>query len=175
MTLPLVVAVLTAAIGGSPQQPGFRAADAASGTVSACAVTAPNHHAAPAGSDPMPQGAALTWHGNDSVGTNLWPDGTIVFKPGGVGFVLPDGALQMKFFWLKAPGAHLTVTGHRLDGASDTLRADLDRQFDPRGFQPSYLIFPTPGCWQVNATTGGETLTFVTSVVKIGAGPAAAR
>ena len=64
----------------------------------------------------MPSGMAQTWYGNDSVGTNLWPDGAVVFKPGGPGFVLADGALRMKFFWLKAPGAHLTVSGQRLDG-----------------------------------------------------------
>jgi len=168
MTLLLFVAMLTVVL-GSPQQAG------SSTTVTPCPVTAPNHHAAPTGSDPMPPGAAQTWHGNDSVGTNLWPEGKILFKPGGVGFVLSDGALQMKFLWLKAAGAHLTVSGRRLDGSSGALRADIDPQFDPRGFQPSYLIFPTPGCWQVDATTGGETLTFVTSVVKIGAGPAATR
>ena len=170
MTLPLIVALVMAAL-GNPQQSGPSAPVAPS----PCRVTAPNHHAAPQGSDPMPPGAAQTWYGNDSVGTNLWSDGAIVFKPGGSGFVLSDGALQMKFFWLKAPGAHLTVSGHRLDGSSSPLRADIDRQFDPQGFQPSYLIFPTPGCWQVDATAGAETLTFVTSVVKIGAGPAGAR
>jgi len=43
------------------------------------------------------------------------------------------------------------------------------------GFQASYLIFPTPGCWEVNAQAGereDSRLTFVTKVVKIGDGPA---
>lgn len=119
----------------------------------------------------MPGGMTQAWHGNDSVGTGLWPDGTVIFKPGGPGFVLSDGALRMKFFWLKAPGAHLIVSGQRLDGTATALRADIDSQFDGKGFQPSYLIFPSPGCWRVNATAAGETLSFVTSVVKIGEGP----
>jgi hypothetical protein len=169
MTLATVVAVLTVLVGG--QQPA--SAIATHSGSSACSVTSPNHHAAPNGSDPMPNGMAQTWHGNHSIGTNLWPDGTIVFKPGGPGFVLSDGALQMKFLWLKAPGTHLTVSGQRLDGTSAPLRADIDTQFDAKGFQPSYLIFPTAGCWRVSATAGGETLMFVTSVVKIGDGPAA--
>jgi hypothetical protein len=42
------------------------------------------------------------------------------------------------------------------------------------GFQPSYLIFPTPGCWEVTALVGAHEdskLTFVTNIVKIGEGP----
>ena len=174
MTLPVILAIVTAAI-GHPQPAGAAPPSSPSAsTTSACAVTTPNHHAPPPGSDPRAAGSQ-SWFGNDAVGTSLWPEGTIVFRPGGSGFVLPDGALSMKFLWLKAPGARLTLSGHRVDDPSIALRFDLDHQFDSKGFQPSALIFPTPGCWQVNATTDGETLTFVTSVVKIGAGPAAAR
>jgi hypothetical protein len=42
------------------------------------------------------------------------------------------------------------------------------------GFQASYLIFPTPGCWAVTAQIGerdDSRLTFVTKVVKFGKGP----
>ena len=171
--MTLAVVAMLAALVVSQQQP--TSATPATSSASTCPVSTPNRHAAPTGSDPMPAGMAQTWHGNDSVGTNLWPDGTIVFKPGGPGFVLPDGALQMKFLWLKAPGARLALSGQRVDNPSTALRADIDHQFDARGFQPAYLIFPTAGCWRVNATTGGETLTFVTSVVKIGERPAAPR
>ena len=41
-------------------------------------------------------------------------------------------------------------------------------------FQASYLIFSTPGCWEVNAQVGereDSKITFVTKVVKIGDGP----
>ena len=134
----------------------------------ACPATPPNRHAVPDRSDQMPPGSAAFWHGNSSVGTTLWPDGVVVFKPGGPGAVLPDGALRMKFYWLKKPDVRLTVTGHRLDKKSVALRAELNHEFDKQGGQPSYLIFPTPGCWTVTATAGKETLSFVTAVTKIG-------
>ena len=53
--------------------------------------------------------------------------------------MLADGALRMKFFWLKGPGTHLTVEGHRLDDASIVLRSVIDPQFDSQGQQP--LVF----------------------------------
>ena len=84
-----------------------------------------------------------------------------MFKPGGPGTVLPDGALRMKFFWLKTAGLPLSISGHRVDKTSLVLRSEVSREFDHRGFQPSYLIFPTVGCWRVTATAGRETVSFV--------------
>jgi hypothetical protein len=136
----------------------------------ACPVTSPNHHAPPTGSEPLPPGAASLWYGNASVGTALWPDGRVVFRPGGAGTVLPDGRLQMKFFWLKRPGLAMRVAGSRVDDASVRLGAEVSDAFTPEGMQPSLLIFATPGCWRVTATVGAEALTFVTEVVKVGQG-----
>ena len=159
-------AVVILALIGSATQPSVLA------TAQTCDVTVPNHHATPVGSEPLPPGMAAQWHGNASVGTALWPEGKVVFKPGGPGTILSDGALRMKFFWLKAPGARLTVSAHRFDDPSVKLRSEINHDlFDGQGMQPSYLIFPTPGCWQIEATTGGETLSFVTSVVRIDKGP----
>ena len=139
-----------------------------------CPVTAPNHHAPPVGSEPLPPGAAPFWHGNSSVGTSLWPEGRVVFRPDGPGAVLTDGALRMKFLWLKRRGLPAHITGHRLDDNSVHLRAEVREEFTPQGIQPSFLIFPTPGCWLVTATVGSDTLSFVTAVIKIGNGPARA-
>src|SRR5215467_10478674 len=80
-------------------------------TATGCKPTTPNHHRMPSGQVPVSQ----TWHGNDLVGTDLWPDDTVVFRPGGPGFVLKDGSLQMKFLWFKARKP-LTIIGRRLDG-----------------------------------------------------------
>lgn len=140
-----------------------------------CPVTQPNRHSAPERSEQIPTGSARFWHGNASLGTALWPEGNVLFEPGGPGAVLPDGALRMKFLWLKTPGTRLTITGHRLDDASAVLRSELSHEFDAAGFQPSYLIFATPGCWRVTATAGTGRLSFVTAVTKIGQGPVAAR
>lgn len=140
-------------------------------TATDCPVTQPNRHAPPERSDAMPGGMAETWYGNAVLGTALWPDGQVVFKPGGPGTVLADGGLRMKFFWLKTAGTQLTITGNRVDDASVVLRSTVSHSFDSQGMQPSSLIFATPGCWRVTARAGSETLSFVTSVVKIGAGP----
>ena len=112
-------------------------------------------------------------YGNELLATALWPDGKVIFKPGGPGSVLEDGALEMKFpwFWRGVEGK-LTLEGRRLDGAAPPLRAfiPVNRMYG-HGFQPSSLIFPTPGCWEVTGRVGDASVTFVTQVVKIGAGP----
>ena len=105
----------------------------------------------------------------------LWSDGTVVFRPGGPGFITSDGSLGMKFGWTRGVAGPLKITGHRLDGDAPPLRASIPSGYGDVGFQATALIFPTPGCWRVNAQIGDfadSTLTFVTKVVKIGDGPA---
>jgi len=122
-----------------------------------CAVTMPND-----------QGA----YANDSLLVYLtWPDGTVVFRPGGPGFVLADGALSMKFGWERRVSGELTIQGRRLDGEAPSLRAEVPCCYGATGFQASALIFPSPGCWEVTGTVGTASLTFVTRVVKIDDGP----
>src|SRR5229473_2666156 len=95
----------------------------------ACSVTAPNGVVAGTsigadGHSPYRQ----EWsHGNAllSVGPfGLWPEGTVVFKPGGAGFVARDVALGMKFGWTRGVAGKLAVTGHRLEGTAPALRLD---------------------------------------------------
>jgi hypothetical protein len=137
-----------------------------------CGVTAPNGVMAG-------EAERRDWsHGNAllSVGPfGLWPDGTIVFKPGGPGFVTLDGALGMKFGWTRAVAGKLRASGRRLDGAGPPVRFESDANaYGETGFQASYLIFPTPGCWEVTARIDDRAdslVTFVTKVVKIGEGP----
>jgi len=101
-----------------------------------------------------------------------WPDGTVVFKPGGAGFVLPDGSLSMKFGWQRGVRGVLTIDGRRLDAAAPPLRAHIPPGYGDIGFQATALIFPTPGCWEVAGHVGTASLTFTTRVVKVGDGPA---
>jgi hypothetical protein len=116
-------------------------------------------------------------YGNDklSVGPfGLWPNGTVTFRPGGPGFVTSDGALGMKFGWTRGVDGKLKATGRRLDGDAPPLRLHAPDGYGTSGFQASYLIFPTPGCWEVNAQVGereDSRITFITNVVKIGQGP----
>jgi hypothetical protein len=136
-----------------------------------CNVTVPN--GVVAGLSERQEGS----YGNTqlSVGPfGLWPNGTVVFRPGGSGFVTRDGALGMKFGWRRGVRGKLKVTGHRVDGTAPPLRLDANNGYGDIGFQASYLIFPTPGCWEVTAQVGereDSNLTFITKVVKIGEGP----
>ena len=100
-----------------------------------------------------------------------WPDGAVVFKPGGSGFVLPDGSLSMKFGWQRGVRGALTIDGARLDEAAPPLRSHIPAGYGDIGFQATALIFPTPGCWEVTGHVGNASLTFITKVVKVGPGP----
>jgi hypothetical protein len=143
-----------------------------SGQSGNCAVTSPNHDRPPdsvllKAAQPTLR-ATTPIHGNGVIWTHLWPEGTVVFSKGGPGFVLADGSLKMKFLWVMATDGPLTVEGRRLDGTAGPLRTEMSDGFIGRGFQPSYLIFPTEGCWEVTARANGSALSFVTKVVTTG-------
>jgi len=133
-----------------------------------CKVTRPNGIAAGV-KETVPNS-----YGNSEVSVGpfgLCPDGILVFKPGGAGFVTRTGALGMKWGWMRGVPGELRITGRRLDGEAPPLRSEVPSGYGDRGFQASYLIFPTAGCWEVTGSVGQSSVTFVTKVVKIGKGP----
>ena len=117
MVVSVVVLALAAATAGHSVVSARPAQEAGA----ACAVTVPNEGHA--------HGSALlsVW--------GLWPDGTVVFKPGGPGFVTSDGALGMKFGWMRGVHGRLRVTGRRLDAAAAPLRLDANDGYGDIGFQ----------------------------------------
>jgi hypothetical protein len=144
----------------------------------ACAVTIPN------GSQPPVKnfGGKVTYspgyngprdapdedsHGNGKLWTVLYPDGTVVFRRGGPGFILSDGSLSMKFPWWRGVRGKLTVEGRRLDSSAPPLRARIPEGYGDTGFQSTAIIFPTEGCWEVTGKVGQASLTFVTRVVRV--------
>ena len=155
----IVVAILApvAATDQTPQQP--------------CNVTAPN--GVVAGSSESQKES----FGNPLLSVfGLWPNGAVIFRPGGPGFVTSDGALGMKFLWIRGGRGKVQIAGRRVDhdSAAVPLRWAMHDYAD-RGIQPSYLIFPTPGCWEVTGQLAGDNeskVTFVTRIVKEGEGPA---
>lgn len=162
--LGFVLLLLTAANDSEGRQ--FSAASTQ--TAAACAVTTPNGIVAGEEQDPSS-------HGNRQVSVGpfgLWPDGTVVFKPGGAGFITRDGSLGMKFGWRRGVRDQLRIEGRRLDAAASPLRAEVPNGYGDLGFQATYLMFSTPGCWEVTGRVGDASVTFVTKVVKIGHGPA---
>lgn len=134
----------------------------------ACEVTRPNGIVAGSG-QPDPNS-----YGNRQLSLGpfgLWPYGTVVFKPGGAGFITPDGSLGMKFGWTRGVAGQLRIEGRRLDGPARPLRASIPTGSGEIGFQATALVFSSPGCWEVTGRVGDASLTFVTKVVKIGDGP----
>jgi hypothetical protein len=98
-----------------------------------------------------------------------------IFEPGGPGFVDYDGALGIKFPFVRLIPGRLYVGGRRLNGEAGPARAYIyDYPYDHgyNGFQPVSLVFPTPGCWEISAGVSGRRLTFVLSVEQVGEGPA---
>jgi hypothetical protein len=129
--------------------------------LSPCPVTKPN------GNTPPGERPSAHFHGGSGLWTVLWPDGRVVFEPGGPGFVQKDGSLSMKFPWWRGVKGKLTIAGRRLDGAAPPLRASIPHGYDETGFQATSLIFPAAGCWEVTGKVGEAHLTFVVFVVKV--------
>jgi hypothetical protein len=149
----LISGVLLIAIAASKTVP-------ASGDAQACDVTKPNG---------VVEGVASSF-GNSQLAVGpfgLWPDGNVVFKPGGPGSIYPDGSLGMKFGWSLGASGQLRVEGRRLDGTAPPLRAHYAGITTDGSFQPTELIFSTPGCWEVTGHLGEASLTFVTMVTRI--------
>lgn len=129
-----------------------------------CFVTKPNGDVPP-GHQRDPNG-----YGNGALWTTLFANGIVEFRPGGSGFVLPDGSLMMKFPWWRRAEGKLMITGRRLDASAPALRAEVG-QSDDVHMVPTYIIFPTTGCWEVTGKVDNSRLVFVTRVVKVGNGP----
>jgi hypothetical protein len=119
---------------------------------------------------PVTQRTSDGWLANESLKV-LPPEGALVFKPGGSGFVDYDGGLGVKWPWIRVKEGRLLVGGRRLDGDAPAARAYISDGYGLVGFQPTYLVFPTPGCWEITGAVSGSTLTFVVEVELVGEGP----
>jgi hypothetical protein len=112
-------------------------------------------------------------YANDSLSVVLWAESKFIFAPGGPGFTDRDGALGMKVGWELRKRGTLFVTGRRLDGEAPPARAYIPRSYDDYvGGMSLYLVFPTPGCWEITGRVANGKLTFVALIEKIGEGPA---
>ncbi len=95
----------------------------------------------------------------------------MIFTPAGAGEIEPDGSLAMKFeFYRDIPG-EVVIEGRRLDAPAPrmpevVLRGKADG-YHETGFEPTTLVFPSEGCWEVTARVKDASLTFVILVVKV--------
>lgn len=123
-------------------------------TPASCPVTLPN------GNEPAEPQSGSNF-GNGKLWTTLWPDGVINIRPSDVS---ADGSFGVKWPWLHAPDVTgpLTIAGRRLDAPAPALQSTIPDGYGhtPVGFQPSAIVFPTPGCWQVTGKMADTSLTF---------------
>jgi hypothetical protein len=108
---------------------------------------------------------------NDALLTILPADGKVVFRPGGPGFVDRDGALGIKWGWVRLIAGELIVGGRRLDADASPARSYMNSGYGNINFQATYLVFPSPGCWEITGRIRDRSLTFVVQVEKEGNGP----
>ena len=128
-----------------------------------CQVTPPNGNIPP-GQHGNPGADRAPYFGNDRLGTVLYPNGIVRETPG------RDGSVAQKFPWWRGVRGHLKITDQRLDATAPPLRARIPAGYGPTGFQATALVFPTQGCWRVQATAGAASLSFVTRVAAATAG-----
>lgn len=121
-----------------------------------CPVTVPDgsHRAAD------PAGLGDQGFGGDGLWVGLWPHGSARAIDDNVN---GRGEIEMKFPWDRGIRGRLRISGRRLDADAPPLRSDVP-DYGPTGFQPTALIFPTEGCWEVTGTVRRSSLTFVTKV-----------
>jgi hypothetical protein len=137
--------------------PPFKRYEVGEVTLATCPVTEPNGIGA---LDDEPRFA----YSSAGISTKLWPAGRVVVSPRGAGEQLEDGSLAVEWPWLRGPPGELEITGRRLDEPAPPLRAEVPDGYGEIGAQPSELVFPTPGCWEVTARVGSAVLLFVTLV-----------
>lgn len=141
-------------------------ASAASDESVACPVTVPGRPSASGG------GARAFSYGGHRLRVHIyWPGGTLpagMLPDGGsMATVAQDGSIHAKVGWWRGGPGRLRITGRRLDGPASALHAHVPAGYGARGFQPSGIVFPTPGCWRVVGTSGDARLAFVVRVTTL--------
>jgi hypothetical protein len=125
----------------------------------ACPVT----RAEPGARVPAPMLRMLNGDPTGAYGTGpLW----VLLPAAGANAARVNGALSSKIGWYVGVPGELRGVARRLDGrAVRTGRLTVaDPRTDAPRMQPSSLVVPTEGCWQVAAAVGDHVLVFVYKV-----------
>ena len=75
----------------------------------------------------------------------------------------PDGLLDLKIAWFRLEPGSLSEYAVRLDAPGRAV-AEVPSGYALTGFQPTGVLFPAPGCWEVR---GRVHTTRVNVVVKV--------
>ena len=97
-----------------------------------------------------PRSGGLTWWFVNADRT-MWAIGTHLHTGGN------------KVPWIRPKGTQLQISTRRLDAESPPARVDVPCCYGGE-FQVSGIDFPDAGCWEVSASAGESSLTFVTLV-----------
>jgi hypothetical protein len=65
--------------------------------------------------------------------------------------------------WIRPANTELKLTARRLDGAAGEFSVGPAAPYQT-GYIAIGVVFPTGGCWEVNAIAGDSKLTFITKV-----------
>lgn len=100
----------------------------------------------------------------------LWPNGIVVFSPEGPGEIRADGSLAMKFPWWRGISVQgkLEITGRRLDAEGPPAHGEIPFDYGDTGFQPTSIVFPSEGCWEITGRVANSELVFVQRVERVG-------
>lgn len=123
-----------------------------------CFVTEPAWIEAP--DDPAVSGPPAFGHYYVNADRSIWA--STWWADQGTGSLRADET-GVKVGWFRPAGATLEITGRRLDGDAPPLDAHVPCCY-PTRFQASGLVFPTEGCWEINARAADSELTFVVEV-----------
>ena len=66
---------------------------------------------------------------------------------------------------LTAVAGKLRITGTRLDPPAAVLSAEVPSGYEQFGYQPSSILVPEPGCWEITGSVGEQTLRVVADVL----------
>lgn len=124
--------------------------------IDSCPITQPNGDLPP---DPS-WANSKTAFGNGILWVALWPYSNVY-----VDVPRADGSISLKTGWWRGVAGKLQIDGHRLDAGAPPLMADVSDGYGDTGFQPSTIVFPTEGCWEITGRVDNASLTFVTLVI----------
>lgn len=94
---------------------------------------------------PARAGIAAGWSWRTSDG------GALLYAGGST----PEGGNTKVLWRASRPGGELVVRGDQLDGAG-TFRQSFPEAESPRGFWPSIVTVPNPGCWLLTVRINGQ-------------------
>lgn len=142
-----------------------------------CDVTRPNGKRPPGVEVAANKEADASWHGEKGFWINLDSRSTIVAvkrppPPPGTypGRFVGRQSVYAKLGWRRQDGlvGLLRVSATRVDAKSARAKVTLASDYNSAGSSivPGSLVFPTPGCWRLDAKQGNRTLKFFVAVVR---------